>query len=71
MSVEAKICYRLLTAFNVEPGEEIFMSYGPHPNDFLFTECEASVAYNFSFLFADFGRWILPRPKRIRDIILG
>ncbi|KAL4885030.1 hypothetical protein BJY04DRAFT_205616 [Aspergillus karnatakaensis] len=21
-----------------EPGEEIFMSYGPHPNDFLFTE---------------------------------
>lgn len=62
---------RLLIAFNVEAGEEIFMSYGPHPNDFLFTECEASVTHNSSFLFADFGRWILPRRKRFRSIILG
>lgn len=23
----------------VEKGEEIYMSYGPHPNDFLFVEC--------------------------------
>jgi hypothetical protein len=22
-----------------EKGEEIYMSYGPHPNDFLFVEC--------------------------------
>lgn len=24
----------------VEKGEEVYMSYGSHPNDFLFAECE-------------------------------
>ena len=25
---------------NYESGEEVFMSYGAHPNDFLLAECE-------------------------------
>lgn len=23
-----------------DEGEEVYMSYGPHPNDFLFAECK-------------------------------
>jgi hypothetical protein len=25
---------------DTDEGEEIYMSYGPHPNDFLLTECK-------------------------------
>lgn len=27
-----------------EKGEELFMSYGSHPNDFLLVECESSMS---------------------------
>ncbi|OKL63442.1 hypothetical protein UA08_01982 [Talaromyces atroroseus] len=31
--------YELIPVPPVEKGEEVYMSYGPHPNDFLFIEC--------------------------------
>lgn len=30
---------KALISWILEKGEEIYMSYGPHPNDFLFVEC--------------------------------
>lgn len=32
-------------ARDYEEGEEVFMSYGKHPNDFLLTECEANTTH--------------------------
>lgn len=30
--------FKILTS--IDEGEEVYMSYGPHPNDFLLAECK-------------------------------
>lgn len=33
-------CLPALRLTRPDEGEEVYMSYGPHPNDFLFAECK-------------------------------
>ena len=37
--------YTLSASENYEAGDEVYMSYGDHPNDFLLAECKS----NYSF----------------------
>lgn len=35
--------YTLRATEDYEEGDEVYMSYGGHPNDFLLAECEAAI----------------------------
>ena len=66
---------KALISWILEKGEEIYMSYGPHPNDFLFVECAYTTWSSFKCshtIWQDIvKRWILPRNQWIRCSVPG